>query len=377
MQTLGRVVSPYLDRCTPPPMSRATAPPAPLDDVQPSSSHWYRGLMLAAAAATTLVPSAYSQMPPAPPLMATTQPAADPAPQAAVALPRTSDVLDSGLTFDRPTRWRMFGHQVHGGQTFDTSGNWSDTQTAVSADQFAAMPDQERIAFARRAHLSPDRVTVGDASRVTLQPAIGKTGPDDIIDEHKTLLNQSGESERNFGHERVHGKFFGGRYWADTHSLVSADQVAAMSDTQRLELATVNHVEPGQLRLGNAAHVLRQEASDTEATGFEGLRPSQFVVAHGFPMTAATAVHYEKLLRMVRKRFPGREVEITATTNGMHLEAAHHQGKAVDFVVEHMTRKESMVLEDLCWKAGFRPFNEYVHSSRYKTGDHMHVSLEN
>ena len=60
---------------------------------------------------------------------------------------------------------------------------------------------------------------------------------------------------------------------------------------------------------------------------------------------------------------------------GKHSDPNHYAGKAVDFVVDGLTKAESRELEDICWQAGFKPYNEYIHDSRYKTGDHMHVDL--
>jgi hypothetical protein len=51
----------------------------------------------------------------------------------------------------------------------------------------------------------------------------------------------------------------------------------------------------------------------------------------------------------------------------------HRQGRAIDFVVRGMSRPESHRLEELCRRAGFSTYNEYVLSSRFKTGAHMHI----
>ena len=92
-------------------------------------------------------------------------------------------------------------------------------------------------------------------------------------------------------------------------------------------------------------------------------------------MTPKTAANLEILLELVENAFPGQEVRVTSTVTGQHAEPKHAQGKAVDFVVEGISRAQSKILEKLCWTAGFEPFNEYVKGSTFKTGDHMHIQL--
>lgn len=104
--------------------------------------------------------------------------------------------------------------------------------------------------------------------------------------------------------------------------------------------------------------------------------PERMVTIDGFRMTAETAARFKKLHAKIGETFPGREVRITSTTGGRHADPNHRLGKAVDFVVEPLSKKESKVLEQLSEDAGFRPFNEYLHGSQYKTGQHMHVSLD-
>ncbi|MDQ7824598.1 MAG: hypothetical protein RDV48_17485 [Candidatus Eremiobacteraeota bacterium] len=102
---------------------------------------------------------------------------------------------------------------------------------------------------------------------------------------------------------------------------------------------------------------------------------SRIVVYRGFRMTRQSARCFQFLEHLVKTRFPGRSVIITSTTGGVHLDPRHYEGKAIDFIVERLTVEESKSLEDLARKSGFIPFNEYIYSSRYKTGDHMHVDL--
>jgi len=103
--------------------------------------------------------------------------------------------------------------------------------------------------------------------------------------------------------------------------------------------------------------------------------PTRMIEYQGFKMQAQTASNFLKLENMIHQVFPGRQITITSTTEGKHLDPDHPAGKAIDFVVSGLTRDESRILEDLCVKSGFKPFNEYIYSSPYKTGDHMHINL--
>lgn len=105
------------------------------------------------------------------------------------------------------------------------------------------------------------------------------------------------------------------------------------------------------------------------------ISPNQMVKYKGYNMTQATSGAFSQLESLIAERFPGREITITSTTDGQHLDANHKDGKAVDFVVDRLTKDESFILEELTRQAGFTPYNEYIHSSPYKTGDHMHVDL--
>ena len=103
------------------------------------------------------------------------------------------------------------------------------------------------------------------------------------------------------------------------------------------------------------------------------LSPNQMITYKGFKMQAETARRFQLLEKLIHERFPGRKVIITCTTEGKHLSKAHPEGRAVDFVVEPLTIEESKVIEELARKAGFKPYNEYIHDSPFKTGPHMHV----
>lgn len=104
-------------------------------------------------------------------------------------------------------------------------------------------------------------------------------------------------------------------------------------------------------------------------------QPNRIVKYKDHEMTAATAAAFERLENLIAQRFPGREVIVTSTTDGTHSDPNHYSGKAVDFVVDGITKEESIELERLCERAGFKPYNEYVYGSKYKTGDHMHIDL--
>lgn len=103
--------------------------------------------------------------------------------------------------------------------------------------------------------------------------------------------------------------------------------------------------------------------------------PEKIIAYNGYKVQAQTAARFQDLENLIAKEFPGKKVIITSTMDGRHLDPKHYGGTAIDFVVEGMTQGESRKLEQLCWQAGFKPFNEYINSSYYKTGDHMHVDL--
>jgi hypothetical protein len=103
--------------------------------------------------------------------------------------------------------------------------------------------------------------------------------------------------------------------------------------------------------------------------------PGDWVTIDGFRCRALTAAHWTVLRGYIAERFPGRGILITSTVDGRHMSDRHPDGRAIDFCVSPLSREESIILEDLCRRAGFEPFNEYIHDSPYKTGDHMHISL--
>lgn len=103
--------------------------------------------------------------------------------------------------------------------------------------------------------------------------------------------------------------------------------------------------------------------------------PEKMINYSGYQMQAQAADRFQKLEYLISKEFPGRKITLTSSTDGTHSDPNHYAGKALDFVVDGLTKEESVRLEDICRQAGFKPYNEYLHSSYYKTGDHMHVDL--
>jgi len=103
--------------------------------------------------------------------------------------------------------------------------------------------------------------------------------------------------------------------------------------------------------------------------------PEKIINFRGYEMQAQTADRLQKLEYLIAKEFPGRKLTVTSTTGGRHSDQNHYTGKAVDFVVDGLTKEESLRVEELCKQTGLTPYNEYINSSAYKTGDHMHVDL--
>lgn len=103
--------------------------------------------------------------------------------------------------------------------------------------------------------------------------------------------------------------------------------------------------------------------------------PDSLVQYNGYQMTQGTARAFSQLEQLIGQHFPGRAVTITSTTDGKHTDPNHSAGKAVDFIVDGLTKDESILVEELARQSGFTPYNEYINSSPYKTGDHMHVDL--
>lgn len=110
-------------------------------------------------------------------------------------------------------------------------------------------------------------------------------------------------------------------------------------------------------------------------TSIDLSNPEKMMNFRGYDMQAQTADRLQKLEYLIAKEFPGRKLTVTSTTDGQHSDQNHYTGKAVDFVVDGLTKEESLKVEELCKQTGLTPYNEYVNSSYYKTGDHMHVDL--
>lgn len=103
-------------------------------------------------------------------------------------------------------------------------------------------------------------------------------------------------------------------------------------------------------------------------------REDEIIVSYkGYQMTKRAARCFARLEDLIARQFPGRRIIITSTTGGKHLDPKHYQGKAIDFVVDGLTARESLLVESLARQVEFMPYNEYINSSTYKTGDHMHV----
>jgi len=343
----------------------------------PTAKRLVSGLIFATVVAASLVPVASAvALEPAP--VAVSQ-AVTPL-TALSAVPGAAAPADMALTWkaENPPEWRTFGHRAGGEHWFDEQGRWTDTETAVTADQAAAMSESQRTALANAAKIPLSQLRLGDASRVTVEAAIGAIEDANTLDAGKALKSAKPAHQETFGHRLVRGRLFEGRTWADSKTLVSADQAAAMPLAQRQALATSAKVPVEEIRLGDASRAVLDEAALVAAGRYDALAahfPARVVTAHGFRMTARTAVHYERLLGLIGQTFPGRGVRITSTMGGRHVDPAHRQGRAVDFVVEPLSVKESRTVEKLAAQVGFTPYNEYVHSSPYKTGAHMHIAL--
>jgi len=107
------------------------------------------------------------------------------------------------------------------------------------------------------------------------------------------------------------------------------------------------------------------------------LTSPQMMIEHdGHQMQTQTAYKWNKLKGLLSQMFPNREITVTSTTDGKHSSPAHPEGKAIDFVVDGLTKDESLLVEKMSRDAGFKPYNEYINTSTYKTGDHMHIELQ-
>ena len=94
-----------------------------------------------------------------------------------------------------------------------------------------------------------------------------------------------------------------------------------------------------------------------------------------FPCINETAYRFEIFRDLVHKQWPGRTRWVSCTTGGQHSSSAHGQGRAIDCGIYGLTASESYTLEELAQSAGFSTYNEYIYSSQYKTGDHMHIYI--
>jgi len=103
--------------------------------------------------------------------------------------------------------------------------------------------------------------------------------------------------------------------------------------------------------------------------------PQMMIEQDGHTMQAQTAFKWNKLKGLLAQVFPNREIIVTSTTDGKHSSPAHPAGKAIDFVVDGMSKEDSLLAEKICRDTGFTPYNEYINTSTYKTGDHMHIQL--
>jgi hypothetical protein len=112
---------------------------------------------------------------------------------------------------------------------------------------------------------------------------------------------------------------------------------------------------------------------EESAPAYDPREDDVVVTYKGYQMTQRAAHCFARLEDLIAKEFPGRRIIITSTTGGKHLDPKHYQGKAIDFVVDGLSARESLLVESLARQADFMPYNEYIKSSTYKTGDHMHV----
>jgi len=149
-------------------------------------------------------------------------------------------------------------------------------------------------------------------------------------------------------------------------AMASPGSTTAMNGMQQYPYTASSFMPPFMNGpLGNGSWVDQVAAQD----------PGKIISYQDFQMQAQTASRFTRLESLIRQTFPGRGIYITSTMDGQHMDPNHPAGKALDFVVDGLTKDESVTLERLCQQAGFTPYNEYLHDSPYKTGDHMHVDL--
>lgn len=209
----------------------------------------------------------------------------------ALALPGTSPVVDRGLTDHtrEVPAFASFGHQPVRGQWFDKSGNWADSGTAVSSDQLSAMPARQINQLADATGKGVSEMRFGDAWKATRFPAVGEALPGERVDAARGYDLRSVRPSLNFGHAPVNGRLFDGSKWADSKTLVSADQAAAMRPAQRAELARSAGVAASTLRLGSWQRVL----ITVDARALNGFL-ERSASTHGVPPTLLKAVAWKE-----------------------------------------------------------------------------------
>ncbi|GMU51949.1 MAG: hypothetical protein AMXMBFR33_10950 [Candidatus Xenobia bacterium] len=297
-------------------------------------------------------------------------------PRPALALRGTSEVADDGLSPGHvpATRWRTFGHTARNGVYFDRSGNWADTQTYVTADQYAAMPPAQQKHFLQRAGAQPEGVASGRPEQALIYPAVPGSFPGEPLDTQRSLGVEI-DGARSFGHRPVAGQLFSGGRWKDTGGLVTADQASAMPEHQRAHLARSAGLSVSDLRVGFPERVVVRVDTSQDDPALARQLPSTIVRHRGFSMRADTALAFQRLERRLKETFPERQVVITSTMANRNPADRHGRGLAVDFVVLPLSLRESKIVERLSWESGMQPYNEYLYDSPQKTGPHMHVHL--
>ena len=209
----------------------------------------------------------------------------------ALTLPGTSSTLDRGLTDHtrEAPAFAPFGHQAVNGKWFDKSGNWLDTETAVSSDQLSAMPAVEINQLVDITGKSVSEMRFGNWATATRFPAVGEALPGEQVDMGKAYDLRQTRPTLTFNHAPVNGQLFKGGKWADTGTLVSADQAAAMKPAQRATLAQSAGVPVTSIRLGQ----WRRALIPVDARAINGIL-DQSARANGVPATLLKAVAWKE-----------------------------------------------------------------------------------
>ncbi|MEW6284494.1 MAG: hypothetical protein AB1758_38120, partial [Candidatus Eremiobacterota bacterium] len=145
---------------------------------------------LAAASLAGLSGVAWAQEPPQPPaVVAVVQ---QPAPSEQVGLPAvlrpgTSAVADQGTSPENVAGWRSFGHSPRNERWFDLHGNWADTETHVTADQYAAMPAPQQRAFRNRVGAAQQEVKTGNPNLALQRAAVGRAVAGERLDRERSF----------------------------------------------------------------------------------------------------------------------------------------------------------------------------------------------